>query len=376
MEQQEALAGIEIKAGELHCTGLWTVQGIAMLNLADIQSNLKSDPKQKNLAINGTAIEIIDTAGFFLLQQLVQQLEKQGYKLIWQGFNEQQEELLALITKKSVDLEIPVPPPAPGFIEKAGRGTVEFLLLSRDLLAFIGEIVIVFGRSLLHPRKLRWRALFNVVESAGCRAAFIIALLSFLIGMVLVYQMGLQLSNYGANIFVTDILGVSLLREFSPLITAIIVAGRTGSAFTAQIGTMKVNEEIDAIRTFGLSPTELLLLPRMMALILVLPLLTVVSELFGVFGGMLVSKSMLNISYAEFLDRFQAVIPLKTYLLGMIKVPIFAAIIATVGCFQGLKVSGSAESVGQRTTTSVVHSIFLIIVTDAVISVLYSWYGL
>ncbi len=357
---------------KFHCKGSWTVRNIANIEFPA----LKPATSKTSLILCGNEITDVDTAGLFLLHKLEQQLIEQGYTLEKQGFDTEQSALMTLVEKKSENLVLPKPRPKIPRLEAIGRASMEGYKSALEFLAFIGETCVALFYSILSPRRLRWTALLNVVESAGSRAIFIIGLLSFLIGMVLVYQMGLQLRNYGATIYVADILGVSLLREFSPLLTAIIIAGRTGSAFTAQIGTMKVNEEIDALRTFGLSSTELLLLPRMLALIIVLPLLTVVSEITGVVGGMLVSKSMLQIPYTSFIDRFQEAIPLKTYVLGMIKVPIFATIIAMVGCFQGLKVSGSAESVGQRTTVSVVHSIFLIIVADAAMSIVYSWYDL
>ncbi|MHB1222257.1 MAG: MlaE family ABC transporter permease, partial [Gammaproteobacteria bacterium] len=215
-------------------------------------------------------------------------------------------------------------------------------------------------------------AFANVIYSTGYLGLPIIGLLSFLIGVVLTYQMGLQLKTYGANIYIVDLLGLSVLREFSPLITAIMVAGRTGSAFTAQLGMMKLNQEIDALDTMGVTPGELLLLPRILGLTLVLPLLTVWADIFGVFGGMVMANNMLGISWYDFLHRFPNVIPLKNLLIGVGKAPIFALLIASIGCFQGMLVKGGAESVGRNTTRSVVLSIFFIIVADAAFSVILS----
>jgi phospholipid/cholesterol/gamma-HCH transport system permease protein len=185
-----------------------------------------------------------------------------------------------------------------------------------------------------------------------------------------------QLSHYGANIFVVDLLGIALLREFAPLLTAIIMAGRTGSAYTAQLGTMKLNQEFDALQTMGLSPMHMLVLPKIVALLIALPLLTVVADFVGVLGGMIMAKSMLQVSFIDFLSRFSEVVSLKNYVIGLIKTPVFALLIATIGCYQGFQVHASATSVGQRTTTSVVQSIFAIIAADAAFSILFSYLGI
>ena len=372
VEQNASLAVAEDQQ-RMTCVGSWTVYGIR--HIAEKIERMRL-PAGAKLTLVGDQLVALDTAGAWLLVKLMQRLQTQDSQIEWQHFNPEHESLLNLVLEQAQTLSQPGHPEKPNLIAAIGIWSVNTKKLMVEFLAFLGETFIASTRSLLQPQKLRWRALASTIETAGYHAILIVGVLSFLIGMVLVYQMGLELQNYGASIYVADLLGLTLLREFSPLITAIIVAGRTGSAFTAQIGTMKVNEEVDALRTLGLSPTEMLLLPRMLGLIVVLPLLTIVSEIFGVFGGMIVSKDMLGISYVEFLHRFQEVIPLRVFLFGLIKVPIFAIIISSVGCFQGLKVSGSAESVGQRTTISVVHSIFLIITADALISVIYSWYGI
>jgi phospholipid/cholesterol/gamma-HCH transport system permease protein len=215
--------------------------------------------------------------------------------------------------------------------------------------------------------------MFYTVEVVGYQALPIIALLSFLIGVVLTYQMGLQLKTYGANIYIVNLTSLAILREFGPLITSIIVAGRTSSAFAAQLGMMKINEEFDAIQTMGLSTINRLVLPKLIGTVIAVPLLTIWANVFGVIGAMIMSKNMLSISYFDFLNRLQEVTELSTFWMGMSKAPVFALIIATVGCFQGFQVAGTAASVGQRTMISVVQAIFLIIIVDAMFSVLFSW---
>ena len=222
------------------------------------------------------------------------------------------------------------------------------------------------------PGTLRWRPMLYNIRSAGFDALPIVGLLSFLLGVVVAYQGADQLRQYGANIFVADLVGLSMLREFAPLITAIIVAGRSGSAFTAQIGTMSVNEEIDAMLTLGISPLDMLVLPKLLALLVALPLLTVFADLLGVIGGMLMAQTQLGVSIDEFGERFVKAVSVTAYLVGIAKAPVFALIIVMVGCFQGFRTRGGADSVGRQTTRSVVQSIFLVIVGDALFSVAFS----
>jgi phospholipid/cholesterol/gamma-HCH transport system permease protein len=193
-----------------------------------------------------------------------------------------------------------------------------------------------------------------------------------MLGVVVAYQGADQLRRYGANIFVADLVGLSILREFGPLITAIIIAGRSGSAYAAQIGTMAVTEEIDALRILGIAPMELLVVPKVIALVIALPLLTVCADAFGVVGGMVMAKTQLGVGYAEFMDRFLKAVSVTAYLVGVGKAPVFASIISTVGCFQGFRTRGSADSVGRQTTLAVVQTIFLVIVADGLFSVAFS----
>jgi phospholipid/cholesterol/gamma-HCH transport system permease protein len=262
-------------------------------------------------------------------------------------------------------------PPA-GALERVGRSAVAGFGQAVALLGFVGETAMAFVSSVAHPARLRWRPILYNIRSAGFDALPIVGLLSFLLGVVVAYQGAAQLRQYGANIFVADLVGLSMLREFAPLIVAIIIAGRSGSAYAAQIGTMSVTEEIDAMRTLGIAPLELLVLPKILALVIVLPLLTVFADVLGVFGGMVMARAQLDVGYHEFLERFVKAVSVTDYLIGICKAPVFAAIIATVGCFQGFRTKGGADSVGRQTTLSVVQSIFLVIVVDALFSVAFS----
>ena len=259
-----------------------------------------------------------------------------------------------------------------------GLGQQTGLALSqvKAMLAFLGENFLALAGWATHPPRIRWRPILFNLRSAGFDALPIVGLLSFLLGIVVAYQGADQLKQYGANIFVADLVGLSMLREFAPLMTAIIIAGRSGSAYAAQIGTMAVTQEIDAMRTIGIAPLEMLVLPKLIALVIALPLLTVFADVTGVLGGMLMAQAQLDVGFAEFLDRFAQAVSVTSYLVGLGKAPVFAAIIALVGCFQGFQTRGGADSVGQHTTRAVVQAIFWVIVADALFSVAFSVLGL
>ncbi len=259
-----------------------------------------------------------------------------------------------------------------GMLERVGRGTLAARERWFALLGFVGEIAHALATSVAHPSRLRWRPILYNIRVAGFDALPIVGLLSLLLGVVVAYQSADTLQRYGANIFVADIVGLSMLREFAPLLTAIIVAGRSGSAYAAQIGTMSVTEEIDAMRTIGIPPLDMLVLPKLIALLIALPLLTVFADMLGVFGGMLMARAHLGVSFEDFLDRMVKAVTVTDYLLGIGKAPVFAAIIAVVGCFQGMRTKGGADAVGRQTTRAVVQSIFLVIVADSMFSIAYS----
>jgi len=230
-------------------------------------------------------------------------------------------------------------------------------------------------RTAKNPSRLRVTPLVYHMEQVGLNAVPIVALISFLIGIVLAYQGATQLRQFGAEIFTVELVSISVLREIGILLTAIIVAGRSGSAFTAQIGSMKLHEEIDAMRTLALDPMEMLVVPRVLALILVLPMLGFISDMMGLFGGLLMCWTVLDIMPGTFIARVEEWVPLSHFWVGIIKAPFFALMIGLIGCYEGLKVEGSAESVGRLTTKSVVESIFMVIVVDAFFSVYFAEIG-
>lgn len=257
-----------------------------------------------------------------------------------------------------------------------GKRTELLCLDLMTFLAFIGEHFVNLFFSILHPRTIRFAAITKNIEEAGVRAIPIVALTSFLIGVVIAFQGAVQLEKFGANIFIVDMIGISVTRELAPLITAIVVAGRTGSSYTAQLGVMKITEEIDAMQTMGFDPHRFLVLPRIIALTIALPLLIFFADIIGIAAGMLISHVHLHISYVEFLHRLQVVLDVKHVWIGIFKGPFFAWLIAMIGCFRGFQVSKNTESIGRYTTISVVNAIFLVIAIDALFSVLLTELGI
>jgi phospholipid/cholesterol/gamma-HCH transport system permease protein len=367
-------AHIEATPEGARCTGEWTVEGIG--RLTHHLSRLRW-PQQGKIVIDVSAITHLDTTGVLLLERTLVGLQRGGRTAELAGLRPEHQALLELVRDRRAGAGAVAPPPvALGMIAALGQAGLAQLARSASFLSFVGEVTLAFARSVMHPRRIRWKALFANLESAGVRALPIVALLSFLMGIVIAYQGGEQLKIYGANTFIVELVSLTMLRELAPLITAIIVAGRTGSAYTAQIGTMMVEEEVDALRTMGIAPMDLLVLPKLFALMIALPLLVVFADVLSVFGGMVLASSLLDVSFSEFLNRFQEVVSPTSFLIGIAKAPVFAMVIALVGCYQGFRVSGGADGVGRQTTLSVVQSIFFVILVDAFFSVTIGGLGL
>ena len=243
------------------------------------------------------------------------------------------------------------------------------------LLGFVGIVFEALGRTFWRPKHWRVTSLVSHVEQTGLNALPIVALLSFMVGAVVAFLGATVLADFGATIFTVDLVAYAFLREFGVILTAILLAGRTASAFTAQIGSMKAREEIDAIRTLGLDPVELLVLPRVLALLVALPLLTFIAMMAGVIGGAVVCYATLGITPTMFINLFHEDIHIRQFLVGIAKAPFFAFLIAVIGCMEGFKVAGSAQSVGEHTTSAVVQSIFVVILFDAIAALFYTGMG-
>jgi len=366
-------AGIRIDADTLVCSGCWTLDGIGPL-----QGRLDTEPLAGGqvVQVDGRSVTAMDTAGAWLLLQLSRRLGTAGVQPRLSGFRAGHARLLEYIAAQGAGVgQGPGRPPAPSAVSRLQARSMS---VGEDLvrfLAFIGEVIVALLHAVLRPGRIRWTEIFADMYQSGVKALPIIGLLSFLMGVVIAYQGAVQLKLYGANIYIADLVGYSMLRELAPLLAAILVCGRTGSAYAAQIGTMQVREEVAALRTIGIPPVDLLVLPKLLSLIIVMPLISVYADILSVFGGMVMAHTQLGIGFNAFAMRLEEAISLTIFMIGIGKAPVFAVIIAVVGCYQGFKVQGSAASVGRHTTISVVQSIFLVIVVDALFSILFSVLG-
>lgn len=314
----------------------------------------------------------LDTAGAWYLTQC----EKRGARL------DNMPQAYADLYKSVKDaLPQPDPPSAPIIwwrdgLEKLGKRVVSGLIYLKELTEYLGRFLGGLARSVRYPREFRLTSLVYHCQETGLKAVPIVALMAFLIGVVLAFQGASQLQRFGAEVFVVDLIAIAVLRELGILLTAIIVAGRTASALTAAIGSMKMREEIDAMRTLGLNPDMVLLVPRVLALIITLPLLGLVADVAGLLGGAIMSWVELGVSPSMFKTRLIDGIDVKHAIVGLVKAPAFALIIGIIGVHAGMQVGSDAESLGRRTSSSVVSAIFAVIIADALFSVIFAQVGL
>lgn len=312
-------ASIEIteQGTVLSLKGDWLVDSVSYVD-AWVQKLLS--PHSAIHAIHANQIKKMDTAGAFLLYSILQKINQNDRNVAVQGLKDNFTALLKLVTQECVKLDQkPVVVTHRNFFYRLGKSTIHFCQQALALFAFFGEVMTLMFGVLLRPIKLQWRSMIHEIDMGGYRALPIIAVMMFLIGVVIAYQLGVQLKMYGANMYVVDLSGVAILREFSPLISSVIIAGRTSTSFAALLGTMKVNEELDALRTMGLSPIERLVLPKILGLLIALPLLVVWGDIFGSLGSMITARSMDGISFHAFLDRFQQEVAVKHLYIGLVK---------------------------------------------------------
>lgn len=351
----------------LRLSGEWTVSGLPD---AEQRSRGMHAAGNRPIRVDAGELAALDTAGALLL------IQRWLGRLPWpdfDGLRPADHDLLALVGERMATPRIRkrrvygLGPLA----ERAGAATEFAWQQLMLLLAFAGQTVVTIGAILVGRQKLRWTSAVHHMERAGLDAVPIVCLLSFLVGAVVAFLGATVLADFGAQVFTVELVSFSFMREFGVLLTAIMIAGRSGSAYTAEIGMMRAREEIDAIRALGLDPMELLVIPRLLALLVMLPVLSFLAVLSGILGGALVGGTELGISPGLFLARMQETAELRHLLVGLSKAPLFAIIIALVGCLEGLKVQASAESVGRHTTSSVVQSIFLVILIDAIAAIFF-----
>jgi phospholipid/cholesterol/gamma-HCH transport system permease protein len=351
----------------LRLAGAWQIDRLEQLDriMADLRV-----PHDAPLLVDAVALTGLDSAGVMLL---VNRLRAAG--VVWSnvelsGLDDHQSTLVQLIAHR-LDARASPRRRRHRLLPLIGRGAERLWHLVTDYFAFFGRIVHAVTDLARRPGLFRARELTVQLEVAGLGALPIIALMTFLIGVVFAFLLGIQVAKFGANIFIVDGVGLAITRELAPLLTAILVAGRSGAAFTAQIGAMKVTEEIDAIATLGLSPIQVLVLPRLLALVLVMPLLAGVGDVMGVLGAALVADWQLDITPYTFFERLRAVLPMSTVLFGLYKTPVFAAAIAFIACRNGFAVSRDARSVGEHTTATVVQSLVAVILIDSAFAIAF-----
>jgi len=359
---------------KLKCLNKWDMYHANHIQ-DEINISISKAKKFKKVIIDLSELEDLDTASAIMIYELMMTLKKDKIVEFLKASKEEENfiDFIYASIAKEKGTAIVIKPL--NFLERTGKYFIGFFIDFWLFMIFIGESTLSFFTYLLHPGKIRFRSIVKGIENAGVNALPIIALTSFLVGVVVAFQSAVQLQKFGANIFIVDMIGISVTRELAPLITAIVVAGRSGSSYTAQIGAMKITRELDAMQTMGFNLFEFIVLPRVIALMIAMPLMIFFADMVGILGGMVVANYQIDISYSEFLKRLQNVLELKHFYIGLAKGPVFALLIASIGCFRGFQVKQNSESIGKYTTISVVNAIFLVIACDALFSVIFTKLG-
>ena len=384
-QEPQAWFKLDREQRKLAMGGAWTIAESARLDreLAGLNRDgpgaRSANRISGNIAIDASKISRLDSTGAWLLLRTLRSLEAAGTNVSSFSLPELYQPLLeSLDQERKVEHNVSrIPAGFRGRLWRSGRATMHTYGQTVSMLGYLGRITVETAGAVARPKhKFRVAAMVHQVEETGLNALPIVGLLAFLIGIVLAYQGADQLRRFGAEIFTINLLGIGVVREIGGLITAIIVAGRSGSAFTAHIGTMRVNEEIDAMQTMGLNTVDTLVLPRIVGLVIALPLLTFYADVMALIGGALMCYFQLDITIHVFLRQLDQAVNLNSLMVGLIKAPIFAFVIALVGCYEGFQVERNAASVGLLTTRAVVESVFLVIVMDAAFSVMFSVLGI
>jgi len=359
----------------LNLGGRWGVDKLRGLDaqLGQLTAALRQSPA---MAVDGSALQQIDTAAALLLLQRLRDAGIAIDGLALRGFQPHHQRIVEVVRERLPDTAAAPRGKRLSLLAGFGKACADTGKLLAGHVEFLGRTLTEMGRLVVRPRILRVHELFAQFGQVGVNAVPVVALVTFLIGVVMAYMLGLQAEKYGANIFVVDGVALGMTREFSPLIVATIMAGRSGAAFTAQLGTMKLTEEIDAIATLGLDVAQVLVVPRVLALIITLPLLVFVGDVAGIVGAMVMAQSTLDISPQTFVDRLHVALNPRHYLIGLAKAPVFALFIAVIGCRMGMSVGRDTRSIGINTTSTVVQGIVAVILVDAVFAVVLQGLGL
>lgn len=351
---------------------------LSLYSISHFETLLK-DVSLKNIqtvSLNLDDVTYLDTAVAIYINKIIENYSNLSIKTSIISLNDEILSTINLPKKYTNKKEENTQKESLSIMQKIGKYTHAHYIGLLSFMEFLGRLFATKLFYLKSVKNIRYKEIAFEINESGVNALGIIALTSFLIGLVVAYQSAFQLKLYGANIFIVDMLGISMLRELAPLITAIVIAGRSGSAFTAQIGAMKITEELDAMRTMGFDPYIFLVIPRILALMIVMPILIFVADIMGIIGGMVVANLDLKITTDLFLERFTEVVAAKHFFIGLIKGPFFAFLIASIAIYRGLMVKDDTQSIGVNTTKSVVESIFAVIVCDAIFSILFTNLGI
>ena len=348
-------------------------------NLVEVSiklKNISSKVQNKSVIFDFENTKDIDSAGIILiLSNMTTYINKNCYVTVI-NMSPDHKTLLLFYRQNKVSNKINIKSEKRNLFYIMGESFYKYLISFTHFLSFVGENFYFFIQTIIDPSQIRFKAIIKQIDLSGIKALPIVILTSFLIGLVIAYQGAEQLQQFGANIFIVEMVSISVIRELAPMITAIVIAGRSASSFTAEIGTMKITQELDAMKTMGFEPSIFLVMPRIIALMIALPLIVFLADLVGIFGGMVVAKLQLGISYTEFIDRIYTEVDIRHFFIGMAKAPIFGFIIALIGCYRGFQVTGSTDSIGKYTTISVVNAIFWVIALNAIFSVLFTQVGI
>ena len=376
--RQAGTLSVESPTGEMlliRLSGLWTLSG-EIPSIADAQKQIASNPSIRKLAFDARAVTGWDSGLLTFLTRLIAESERRGIETDRAGLPQGVVRLLALAASVPERKDTGRPDGRRSLLRMLGAATLVAANETREMLAFVGEAFVTFLKFLAGRARYRRSDFLIVLQEVGAQALPIVTLISFLVGVILAYVGAIQLRQFGAQAYVADLVGIAMTREMGAMMAAIIMAGRTGAAFAAQLGTMQVNEEIDALTTLGISSMEFLVLPRILALALMMPLLAIYADLLGIMGGAFVGTGMLHLGGTEYYMRRRAAVGLDDCAAGLIKASVFGVLVAVAGCLRGMQCGRSSAAVGAATTSAVVTGIVLIIVFDALMTVIFDQLGL
>ncbi|MGA7576656.1 MAG: ABC transporter permease [Desulfobaccales bacterium] len=369
------VAGQKGRELNLAISGRIALENLSLFN--EEVSALLTRKTPAKLTVDLAGVEYLDSAGALGLLQLESESKARSVPLQFVNLSEKAKGIMGLIDPEALKI-----PPlikergSASLVEQLGEGCRHFVDDLVEVTVFLGALLISLMQALLHPRSVRWPDVAYYMKRAGADGLPIVGLLSFLLGLIIAFMSSLQLKQFGANIFVASLLAIGMVKELGPIMTAILVAGRSGSAFAAEIGTMKVNEEVDALVTMGFDPINFLATPKVLAAMVVVPLLTIYADIFGIAGGLLVGVLGLDLTPYAYLKETQTSLALLDILLSLLKAGVFAVLIAGIGCQRGFQVRGGAAAVGSATTSAVVAALFLIIVTDSAFALAFQYLGI